>query len=102
MPLERIDDRRDAVQTEPESPFLLLHCVLQSYLLTHCQSQPRHVQDLQLKGGVISRGGDPTPQITALSASYVQVQARQQTRRTITVTGHNAAAEGSIGTKAGH
>lgn len=53
----------------------MYHSGLQSFLLTHCQSQPRPVPGMMLKGGFNAEGGVETLQIIALSGSDGKVQA---------------------------
>lgn len=48
IPLERIDDRQDRLKIDTKSLFLLYHSGLQSFLLTHCHSQPRPAPGLVL------------------------------------------------------
>lgn len=75
MPLERIDERQGRLGKDTKSLFLLYHSGLQSFVLTHYESQPRPAPCLMLKGGVNAQGGMETLQITALSGSVDKVQA---------------------------
>ena len=75
IPLERIDDRQGTLKIDAKGLFLPPHTDLQSFLLTHCQSQPRPVPGLMLKGEVNAEGGAEMLQTTALSGSDDKVQA---------------------------
>lgn len=69
MPLKRIDNRQGRLKIAPKSLFLQHHSGLESFPLTHRQSQPRPAPGLMLKDGVNAEGGVEMLQITALSGS---------------------------------